>query len=678
MKKITKLLMSVCMLATLALPAFGGMVGCGGEETPANNGGEQTQTNGYITLNQYSVNLIVGETFDLTVVKMENGETASISKLETKSDASKIASVNGKTITAEQEGETYIHVNADGYTAACFITVSKATGGIEPMIRINDGKLYAGVGIQAYAYLSNAGVLGEKKNGVSWEIVGEGAISADGIITPTATQTELTVKATFTVDNMPYVATQTFEVAQPVYYGASKATVKLAADKTVTGVENTKNRKTDVTVKAIHILTGEELPLGNEAMDVYVGNTATVTAEKKAGEAATWSLVGKEAGSTAVQITVGEGSVAIPLEVAIPLSTIADMDRLAMATLNEPSLLQNSYVLVNDIDYEGQIILPIAAYGRDSSSKREVGIQWKYLLDVTDDGYELLDRANFGDPAYHMTDEEYMSFSGINPAAANKELAFSGTFDGNGYAIKNGQIFYGSMMSIGTETDGKYIGYANSVFGKLVDATICNVAFEKLTMQNPKNYNATSGKWNITTDRNGVSLPIDNGNHVLRGGSLIASATNSTIENVYLEVDYSGFITDKSYPNGALVLMVPTTTGGERTSVNNNVIKITPGEKATTLHTGGFDTRYLTGQGNLTCWSGFNNLGLGAKNLRRGDTATVGTDGNYWSQTGTWATVAALDGYATAKATFNASIWSFAEDHTPSLVKNCAGASDLT
>ncbi len=676
MKKITKLLMATCIIATLALPVF---AGCRDGETPAGSDSTQTQTqtNGYITLNQYSVTLLVGETFDLTVLKTENGEAATISKLEVKSDAAKIASVSGKTVTANQEGETYIHVKADGYTAACFVTVTKATGGIEPIVRVNDGKLYSGVSVQAYAYLSNGGVLGNKLGGVTWEIVGEGAVSADGIITPTLTQTQLTVKAKFTIDNVPYEKTQTFEVAQPVYYGATKATVKLTADKTLSGVDNVKGRKTEIAVKATHILTGNEMPMSGVEVACDVSDEAVATVTKKADTEAAWTVVGNQAGIATLQVTVAESNVVIPCEVATPISTIEDMDKLAMATLNEKQLLEGSYMLVNDIDYDGEVILPIAAYGRDSSSKREVGVQWKYFLDLTDDGYELLDRANFGDPAYHMTDEEYKSFNGINPAAANKELAFSGTFDGNGYAIKNGQIFYGSMMSIGTSTDSKYVAYASSVFGKLVDATVCNIGFENLKMQNPKDYNATSGKWDITKDRNGVALPVDNGNHILRGGSLISSATNSTIENVYLEIDYSGFITDRAYPNGALVLMVPATTGGERTGVNNNVIKITPGAKATVMHTGGFDTRYLTGQGNLTCWSGFNNLGLGVKNLRRGDTATVGTDGNYWSQNGTWADVAAIEGYAVAKAAFDTAVWSFAQDNTPSLVKNCAGATDL-
>jgi hypothetical protein len=64
------------------------------------------------------------------------------------------------------------------------------------------------------------------------------------------------------------------------------------------------------------------------------------------------------------------------------MSTISDMDKLSLASNNESSLLSKSYMLVNDIDYGGETIYPIAPF-KENLTTVTVGIQWKYLLETT-------------------------------------------------------------------------------------------------------------------------------------------------------------------------------------------------------------------------------------------------------------------------------------------------------
>ncbi len=682
--------LAACLLLSTACVAFSG---CKGDDTPQSstpNDGMQTEQTGYLALNQYSVNLLVGETFDLNVLKIEEGKSSPIEKLTVISEADKIVGVDGKKLTALQAGETYVQIKADGYSVACFVTVSNPTAGTESVIRVNDGKLYNGVAVQAYAYLFNHGQLSAKAENVAWEIVGEGSITEDGVITPTAEQTSLTVKASFSVKGAQYQAEQTFEVAKPYYYAPSKTMLRVAAPKTVSGADNKKDCVAEFSVKLVDIFTQAETTIDDVEITCQTSDESLIQVVEKSGADNVFQVIGKSKGEATASLVIDGEYISLSCDVATPVATIRDMDLLSEASLNNTSLLSQSYILVSDLDYNGEVILPIATYGLDSSTNRTVGYQWKHWLKKTANGYAVVERGQQGKEGT-ITDNQFREFSaakGINPGS--KE--FSGVFDGNGYAIKNGLIFYGSIINpkAGSKVP---VGYADGVFGK-VTGTIRNVGFENLKMQNPTNFTDKTGPYDITKallshmgdlggkgvtyddDKIGVT---DDGKSYLRGGTIVARSVGATIENVYAEIAYDGFVKDSGYVNAGLVLWE-----SDDSKLINNAVKVT-GEGADNF--AGLNMYVLQSQGS-TAANAYCNLAIGGRGVQRwGSTERkVGENGNYWKQVGDWVDLTMVASDSTAEnrmsydqsiATFDTSVWKF-ENYKPTLINKCLGNTDLT
>ena len=129
---------------------------------------------------------------------------------------------------------------------------------------------------------------------------------------------------------------------------------------------------------------------------------------------------------------------AIKVSIVTPISSIADMDALSLACHKDYTLLAGSYMLTNDIDYEGKVIYPIAT-SIEPSQPRTIGIYWKYILEIEKMNgsvpvYKFVDRDNVGKLVdgqtycHGLTDEQYIALAeagGINP---NGIRQFSGLY----------------------------------------------------------------------------------------------------------------------------------------------------------------------------------------------------------------------------------------------------------
>ena len=452
MKKILTLILSALVFCT-SLVTLVACVG-GNNSTSATEPSEKEEN--YLALNAYEITLNLGETFALDAKLYDENDTQqTVQKMTYTVDVEKIADVKDGLITAKQEGSTYINVYADGVSASCFLTVVSGNVLDGLIIRFTTQKLYQGVSQQAHALLYDNGTLIAEPT-VEWSVADAETleITENGKVTPKKpTENDTTITATCEYEGKTYTAEKQIAVVEPVYYALSKSNVKLASPLTLSGAENAKHITTeeDIVLSRVNVLTGEAVQISVDGYTVEISDAevATSTATETGMQ-----LKAKNVGKATFMATLSENGERVggKLEVVYAIASVADMDVLALASWNNSSLLSESFLMVNDIDYQGDVMMPIAAFN-DNVKARSLGIQWKYRLKKTGDNYEFVDRADFGKKdTVCLSDEEFATLNSVGGLNKNNAESFSGTFDGNGYSIQNGELFYG-VVTINTSED---------------------------------------------------------------------------------------------------------------------------------------------------------------------------------------------------------------------------------
>ena len=169
------------------------------------------------------------------------------------------------------------------------------------------------------------------------------------------------------------------------------------------------------------------------------------------------------------------------------ITTKKQMDELGLSTwrlrnkkAEAQAVLAGKYVLGNDIDYQKAYIIPIANAVNKYSSQSAL---YKYYYDDCVDTF--LWRDVLSDESVTPADEwaaikfgtKESTFRTSNP----HDLPFTGTFDGNGYEIKNGKMFFanGFVRETPTGSEAYWKASGGCVFGENA-GTIKNVAFTDL------------------------------------------------------------------------------------------------------------------------------------------------------------------------------------------------------
>ncbi|MBE5751471.1 MAG: hypothetical protein E7357_03575 [Clostridiales bacterium] len=686
-------------LSTFMLFSATAFAACKNDESETNDTqNEQTETSksGYLTLNTYSVTLKVGETLQLDVKKYDgNDEEQTITEIEYTSELESVANVANGLITAVSAGETYVNVMADGLETSVFVKVQTdaVTDGLA--IRFSSQKLYVGVPIQAHAFILEGGVTVAEPTDVVWS-VGDAEtleITQTGLVTPKTVTDSATVKANCSYGGKSYQAEWTGVVVEPTYYAFSQARVKLADDKTVSGSVNDLYTAIDIRVKRVNAVNGEKTDLDKSQFSVTVGNDTL--AQASVADDGTVTLQALTVGETTLQAKIqatGE-TVAIPLEVTTPIATIADMDTLSLSTYNDTSLLSGNYMLVGDIDYDGDVIMPISSYtGSAVATDMTAGIQWKYRLKATENGYEMEDRTKFGKAGTGLTDEEFAKFNDKHTAKGTFNLPFTGTIDGNGYSVKNAEIFYGAWVSV-SKADN-YVSNYTGIFG-VFNGTLKNISFENITMQDPHNY------MGLELSEYGIDRVYTLDGKIIDGAlrkdplnawtpeprfykagsySLICKGENCTLENVYYELA-KGL---GKASQGSTGMMVSWAVG--QVTVKNCVLHVADTSQA---------TRYaMCGTGSDALGTFANNLVLGMKSFHTKiddlGVDTLGFNGNWWlGDTKTayeWRDLFNLEAGALATnvrsvqetaATFDTGVWDMSgfkasKNGRPIMIKGCS------
>lgn len=669
MKKLTVILLTLCLTLTSAFS----LLGCNEKADDQKPAVKEPQY--YLALNEYDLILDVGETFALDVKKYdENGVEQTINELTYEVEATAIAAVKDGVITAKEGGKTYVNVTADGIDVSCFVTVRSSSYLNGLVVRLTAKELYVGLPVQAYAYVYEDNVLVGQPTQVSWSVDQQekASVSASGLITATEVTQTLTINASCVYNGKELTAQKQLSIVEPYYYALDKNMVKLAASTTLSGKENKSHTTFEgISMRKINVLNASDV---SEVTDisVKVNNESIATAQVKDGKV---SVSGVNSGTAGLTITSNQTGKQVAVKVVVydAIAQVADMDVLGFASLLDAEKLSGNYALVNDIDYNGGVIIPIAAINDNGS--RTPGTQWKYWLKSTETGYVPVSREDFGKEGQRLTDGEFNTFSnskGINPA----NLPFTGTFDGNGYSIKNGQIFYGALLTV---SGGSAYSTYSSIMGNF-RGTLENVSFENITQQSPATLKESGV--DITKISETVSLKIDDasGKYVVRGASILGMATDATIKNVYAEINYSMAFKTANWGTDKSVLSV---SFGNGVKVSNCVIKSNDegAEVDYAIDSG------LTGS-SITS-SVKNCFALGAARFYKQMIAAsaCGSSGCWWLGDGkTWADLLTAKAGVSASnvlsveqtiATFDTDVWNMSkfnntDNGRPQLIKGCS------
>lgn len=658
-----KKLVSILLVLTLALTSAITFVAC--TDKGANTTTEIVYSAG---LNQYDITLNVGETFNLVAKKFNvNGKQVTVKNVSYSVEADEVASIDKSgLITAKQTGGTYINVNVDGIEIACFVSVRNSDA-LNGLVIIFSGKVYKGLPMQAHAYIYEDGVCIATPEQVTFSGSdnAKASVSESGLVTGKEVCDNFVLNASCTYNGKTYNTQKQISIIPPYYYVLSNTALKLASTKTISGSQNQAyTEKSGISVYKVNVLNDKDTQIVKDvAVEIIDETIATI----KANDGIITVNSKNIAGTTTARIDVSDVGITVVAKVEVynAISTIADMDVLAYASLINTDLLAQNYVLVNDIDYNNAVILPIASYRNVSSStsKRVTGAQWKYWVDKTADGkYVPVSRENIS-VNNGLTDEEFVAFEakGINP----NNTAFKGVFDGNGYSIKNAKIFYGSILLVeGNLVVPEFAG----IFGKLT-GTLKNVSFENLTIQDPAQMISQGYKFCET----GKELrKSEDGFYQYRGTAIVGTATACEISNVYANINYNHkFISNYSKSVLAVELL-------NLCKISNCVIE----------SGGNADFGYAI-DSSLSSNVGAtvkNCLAIGVDRLSKNITEKnqCGMDGNFFLDTDiTWKDLAkttdsdGLTAESVAKATFSSTVWDLSKFNAsaggrPILIKGCS------
>lgn len=597
--------------------------------------------NAYLTLNAYNITLNEGETYQLELKKIDGkGNESTVENATYTSETSLVAKVENGLITALDVGTCYVQVKADGLTVACFVTVKQANKANGYEIKIVEDCLYVGIPINLYLYSNENGVIKEFDGAITWSVEDETTLSiSNGVVTALKTSESTIIKATFTVNGQEQTIEKEISIEEPFIYQASSLEVSVASSKTLSGDDNPNQTTMEKTLsvqrynpvtKQTELLTANDFEVKSSDENVAIGI--------KDGNGI--KLQAKSIGETNLIISInGKLRMAIVVvKVVTPIASVADMDALAIACHNNPEALSQNYMLVKNIDYKGQVIYPIGT-AKEPSTNREIGIQWKYILQAKKAGgsieYSFVPRDKVGEHNgngyYGLSDNEFIELAkngGINP---NNKTLFTGTFDGNGFSIENAKMMNDAFLASFNQDTTKVGGSYSSIFPHISGATIKNIGFKNISYQvlseftvkgwndsiKPLFYYYDRASSSIKKSVSGTMEVVDS----YRALAIIGMAWgNSTVENVYFDLDYSSLKSLKD--NGSTSVFIH---WDKYTKVSNCVVNLRNGTGRSK------DCIINSGKGNTGSYK--NNLFMGAVNAEPTYTNKELENGNAWVKT---------------------------------------------
>ena len=505
-----KRLLGIICLVLSVLFTVTSLVACGDTKTPDNPDNPTTE----ISLDKTSATVKTGETVTITVKNYDGTVTWETS-------AASVATVAGGVVTGVSEGTAFITATAGETKLTCTVKVVEQAYAV-PTLVVDHKSATIGKGftLTLKSYLFHGEEQNEITEGVTYTSSDEAVVSvADGAVTGLKVGTA-SVTASYVYGGKTLTATVEFEVVNvnycKTYVGETEVTALNPVRVNVADAYfgSTASSAT-VSVKEIDIKTGAETDVSDKIVwmssdeAVATGNGGTITGGTKNG------------GATLTGVLDGVEVTGIEVEGFTEITTIAQMDKLALVTWDykgdvetAKKYLAATYVLGNDLDYAGQRILPIAnvrmkvttddkKYGWWDDS--DIGwhrandtFVWRDILTAYDNrgdaDWRTVKAAKVADGTWDSAKEAWETtwnfnkkdgenaskFLGSNPG----NLPFTGVFNGDGYSIKHAQIIYANYFmrrrgSVSEPKDQFWYAAGYCVFGEN-QGTITNTDFYDL------------------------------------------------------------------------------------------------------------------------------------------------------------------------------------------------------
>lgn len=476
-----RILIKTCYILIVISMLLGVFVGCAPEETPP------IPPVGDFILSDTSVELAVGDQKTLTV-------SGNVGEVSWSSDSPSIVSVTGGNCTALALGVANITAIDGEKVLSCRIEVKECPSG-KSLLRVNSSIINY-LNQTASANINDVSLISADLYVNGQKVDSDIAISSSNSQVATISNGYLT---TLSEGTTKISATTTYNGTT---YNSKEYTLTVSGDNVlfVDRSEITILTPQGITVPNVHENTSAEIKVYTKGANGSVNlmqnsDIEWVSSDQTIATVSNGIVQSVKGGNAVITAKYNGQEVSVLVSVATPIYNAHDMNTLALYTYllskeEATKKLSENYVLMNDIDYsqsEYNWIVPIASVNGEFFNSLRVDLSingdisffsrtWENLLGLAKakvDSATVLYTLPQGElDQLQQSERAKYEFKGINP----NNVAFSGTFDGNGYSIKNAWLLCDNVQYTGGKTFGTG---ALSFIGNLT-GTLKNLAFENL------------------------------------------------------------------------------------------------------------------------------------------------------------------------------------------------------
>ncbi len=455
-------------------------------------GGDDDGVTNNLSLNKYEITIEVGKEETL-VCTVEDGSSCTWAT----SDES-VATVVDGVVTALKVGSAEISATANGETVSCAVTVISANvSNANFTVDKKTASIFKGHTLTIKpSLIFGSDEIQINAQDVTWSTSDANIATVTGGVVTGVNVGVVTITATYVYNGTTLTASSEFTVKELLFVEFAKdypSEIKLATNITVSGKSNDKNTTTTLEYKVLDDKDNDVTSSIDKSKLQFISsdqNVATIDANG--------SITAVAPGKSTVSIGCQGSTISVDVIVMTAIAEKSDLDKIAFAWKDDNvGLWSKSYILVDDIDYEGDQIIPIAPYVTDGSTS------WDSLYANSEWG-----KLN------HTTSPAF----------------FSGTIDGDGYAIKNGRLAFNYIYTGSESLLSCFIGG--------LTGTLKNIAFIGLQPENPTEVNNWAEGRSLTQDKDAWY------NH---SGLVYVVKPGGVVENVYVDMLSGAMAKDNGY-----------------------------------------------------------------------------------------------------------------------------------
>lgn len=508
------------------------------KDTPGTQPEVPTEPSVALNLSETEKDLLVGDSFTLTVNKEGTPEWSS--------DDPSRASVADGVVTALSPGTVRIYASLNGEVAACTVNITETPVGVDTLLLDKKSStIYLGFELDITPVIKNGHDFVDISDWtLAWESSDPSiaAVSEEGVVSG-INLGEATVSCTAVKDETVLTASATITVIELKIYNLSKESIDLLGAFSPLGIQTSSSESIELV--SIDVGTLSETP-------VESGVKWSTADETVATVSQTGVVTGVSNGNTKVIAQYQGDTYEADVFVYAPISSKGQLDTLGKAcyTYRDDAgrlteLMSANYMLTQNINYAGATFLPIAAVPVEDIQSAAM----ETPLVVTD--VRLSTESQAWKTVLGLTD--FSNFTGPNPTGAT----FTGIFDGNGYAIQNARLMHDNYLTRTAAAGSSWSAYGGCVIGTN-DGIVRNIAFTDFKFCNNSDVAGsggmqavyTAGGIQITSIAGSDTAGIVSGN--FNDAFALVTRNNGVIEDVFLSAE----LTNATYRAGGAALVV--------------------------------------------------------------------------------------------------------------------------